>query len=254
MKIVIIEDEEPAAERLTKLILELEPTAEVINHIASVDAAVKWLTENAMPDLLIMDINLADGSSFQIFKKIKMTCPIIFATAYDQYAVEAFKVNSIDYILKPVKKEELRTAFDKFRRLKGSAMTDINQLISQLTSNKKEYQKRIIIRYGENIKMVEVKEVSYFYTEDKINYLCTFGNMRFPIDFNLDEVEKLVDPNDFFRINRQFIVSIASIEKMLAWSKSRVKLILKPNMEAETIVSTERSPLFKEWLTGKTDH
>ena len=252
MKIVVIEDEEPAAERLGNLIKELEPEAEIVSNLATVNASVKWLSENAMPDLLIMDINLADGSSFEIFKKVQTTCPIIFTTAYDEFAIAAFKVNSIDYILKPVKKEELKAAFDKFKMLKGSANTDINQLISQLTGSKKEYQKRIIIRFGDNIKMVEIKEVAYFYTEDKINYLCTYGNMRYPIDFNLDEVEKLVDPNDFFRINRQFIINIASIEKMLAWSKSRVKLLLRPPIDAETIVSTDRSPLFKEWLTGKT--
>ena len=159
MKIVVIEDEEPAAERLGNLIKELEPEAEIVSNLATVNASVKWLSENAMPDLLIMDINLADGSSFEIFKKVQTTCPIIFTTAYDEFAIAAFKVNSIDYILKPVKKEELKAAFDKFKMLKGSANTDINQLISQLTGSKKEYQKRIIIRFGDNIKMVEIKEI-----------------------------------------------------------------------------------------------
>ena len=250
MKILIIEDEEPAAERLTNIIREIDSSAEIIDSIASVKSAVRWFKENAMPDLLVTDINLADGSSFEIFKEIKVTCPVIFTTAYDQYAIEAFKVNSIDYILKPVKKEELKIAFDKFRNLQVNSLPDINTMISKLMSGKKEYQKRIIIRYGDNIKLVEVKDVAYFYTEDKINYLCTFSNTRYPIDFNLDEVEHLVDPQEFFRINRQFIVNIISIEKMLAWSKSRVKLMLKPVCKIETIVSTERSPLFKEWLTG----
>ena len=253
MNILIIEDEEPAAERLADIIREIEPKATITNEIVSVSSALKWFSEHAMPDLLIMDINLADGSSFEIFKSIKITAPVIFTTAYDQYAIDAFKVNSIDYILKPVKKEDLKAAFDKFKQLRNNAATDINLLISQLTGNKKEFQKRIIIRYGDNIKMIEVKDVAYFYTEEKINFLCTFGNMRYPIDFNLDEVERLIDPKDFFRINRQFIVNIAAIEKMLAWSKSRVKLILKPVIELETIVSTERSPLFKEWLTGKKE-
>ena len=253
MKILIIEDEEPASERLAEIIREIEPDATITNQIVSVKSALKWFGENAMPDLLIMDINLADGSSFEIFKSINITAPVIFTTAFDQYAIDAFKVNSIDYILKPVKKEELKAAFDKFKQLKNYPAADINLLISQLKGNKKEYQKRIIIRYGDNIKMIEVKDVAYFYTEDKINFLCTFSNMRYPIDFNLDEVEHLIDLRDFFRINRQFIVNINSIEKMLAWSKSRVKLILKPAMVMETIVSTERSPLFKEWLTGKNE-
>lgn len=252
MKTLIIEDEELAAERLSRLIVETEPEAEIITTLASVKSAVKWFSENPMPELLFMDINLADGSSFEIFKKVNITCPIIFVTAFDQYAIDAFKVNSIDYILKPLKKEDLKNALDKFKRMKPVA-PDMSQLVSQLLGNKKDYQKRIIIRFGENIKMVEVKDIAYFFTEDKINYLCTHAGLRYPVDFNLDELEHLIDPTEFFRINRQFIVNISSIEKMLAWSKSRVKLILKPVCEIETIVSTDRSPHFKEWLTGKKE-
>jgi len=252
MKTLIIEDEELAAERLSRLIVETEPAAEIITTLASVKSAVKWFSENPMPELLFMDINLADGSSFEIFKKVNITCPIIFVTAFDQYAIDAFKVNSIDYLLKPLKKEDLKNALDKFKRMKPSA-PDMSQLVSQLLGNKKEFQKRIIIRFGENIKMVEVKDIAYFFTEDKINYLCTHAGLRYPVDFNLDELEHLIDPTEFFRINRQFIVNISSIEKMLAWSKSRVKLILKPVCEIETIVSTDRSPHFKEWLTGKKE-
>jgi DNA-binding LytR/AlgR family response regulator len=250
MKTLIIEDEELAAERLSRMISELEPSTEITGIAASVNDAVKWFGSNNMPDLVFMDIHLADGSSFEIFKKVNVTCPIIFVTAFDQYAIDAFKVNSIDYILKPVKKEDLRKALDKYNRLKPQP--DMNKIM-QFLDSKKEYQKRIIIRFGENIKMVEVKDVAYFFTEDKINYLCTHSGLRYPVDFNLDELENLIDPAEFFRINRQFIVNISSIEKMLAWSKSRVKLILRPACEIETIVSTDRSPHFKEWLTGKSD-
>lgn len=252
MKTVIIEDEELAAERLSRMIQETEPATEILTTISSVKSAVRWFGEKGMPDVVFMDINLADGSSFEIFKKVNITCPIIFVTAFDQYAIDAFKVNSIDYILKPVKKEDLKNALDKYKRMKQAA-PDMTKFFNELMSSKKEFQKRIIIRFGENIKMVEVKDVAYFYTEDKINYLCTFQGLRYPVDFNLDELENLIDPSEFFRINRQFIVNIASIEKMLAWSKSRVKLILKPASEVETIVSTDRSPHFKEWLTGKKE-
>lgn len=252
MRTLIIEDEELAAERLIRMISEMESSTEIIATLNSVSASVKWFNDNKMPDLVFMDINLSDGSSFEIFKKINITCPIIFVTAFDQYAIDAFKVNSIDYILKPVKKDDLRNALDKYKRMKPQA-ADMSQIIHQLLDGRKEYQKRIIIRFGENIKMVEVKDVAYFYTEDKINYLCTQQGLRYPVDFNLDELENLVDPAEFFRINRQFIVNIASIEKMLAWSKSRVKLLLKPASDIETIVSTDRSPHFKEWLTGKKE-
>ncbi|MEP7262908.1 MAG: LytTR family DNA-binding domain-containing protein [Bacteroidota bacterium] len=252
MKTLIIEDEELAAERLIRMISEMEPSAEIIATLNSVNASIKWFNDNKMPDLVFMDINLSDGSSFEIFKKINITCPIIFVTAFDQYAIDAFKVNSIDYILKPVKKDDLRNALDKYKRMKPES-SDMSKIINQLLDGRKDYQKRIIIRFGENIKMVEVKDVAYFYTEDKINYLCTYQSLRYPVDFNLDELEQLVDPAEFFRINRQFIVNIASIEKMLAWSKSRVKILLKPASEIETIVSTDRSPHFKEWLTGKKE-
>jgi two-component system, LytTR family, response regulator LytT len=253
MRTLIVEDEELAAERLARMILELEPEAQIVDTLSSVNTSVKWFSENKMPDLIFMDINLADGSSFEIFKGVNITCPVIFVTAFDQYALAAFKVNSIDYLLKPLKKEEVKNALEKYKRLKPASL-EMNQAIQQLIDSRKEYQKRIIIRFGENIKMVDVKDIAYFFTEEKINYLCTHQNLRYPVDFNLDELEQLLNPKEFFRINRQFIVSITSIEKMLAWSKSRVKLVLKPTCEIETIVSTDRSPHFKEWLTGKSEN
>jgi two-component system LytT family response regulator len=161
-------------------------------------------------------------------------------------------VNSIDYLLKPVKKDDLSRAIDKYKQRGSSNMQQMMEMLKQMNiaPSKKEMQKRIIIRYGDTIKMVEISDVAYFYTEDKINFLCTKDNIRYPIDQNLDELESMVDDAVFFRINRQYIININSIDKMLAWSKSRVKVILKPACEHETIVSTERSPHFKEWLTG----
>lgn len=252
MKIFIIEDEQPAGERLKKMVLELIPDASIPEIPVSISSAVKWLKNNPAPDLILMDIHLADGPSFEIFKEVHVASPIIFVTAYDQYALDAFKLNSVDYLLKPVKKEELQRSIEKYRQLTNFNTSQIAELLKQMGGNKssKDLQKRIIIRYGDTIKMVEISDVAYFYTEDKINFLCTKDNLRYPIDQNLDELEGMIDPAIFFRINRQFIVNISAIEKMLAWSKSRVKIILKPSIEIETIVSTERSPHFKEWLTG----
>ena len=252
MRILIIEDETPAADRLKKMILDFEPTAEITSNLVSIASSVKWLKENPAPDLIFMDIHLSDGDSFQIFNEQEVTSPVVFVTAYDQYALEAFKVNSIDYLLKPVKKEDLLRALEKFKQRGASNMQQMMDLLKQMniTPSKKETQKRIVIRYGDTIKMVEIAEVAYFYTEDKINFLCTKDNVRYPIDQNLDELESMVDGDVFFRINRQYIININAIDKMLAWSKSRVKVILKPTCENETIVSTERSPNFKEWLTG----
>jgi two-component system LytT family response regulator len=252
MRILIIEDETPAADRLKKMILEFEPQAEIISNLVSISSSVKWLKENTAPDLIFMDIHLSDGDSFQIFNELEITTPVVFVTAYDQYALEAFKVNSIDYLLKPVKKDDLSRAIDKYKQRGSSNMQQMMEMLKQMNiaPSKKEMQKRIIIRYGDTIKMVEISDVAYFYTEDKINFLCTKDNIRYPIDQNLDELESMVDDAVFFRINRQYIININSIDKMLAWSKSRVKVILKPACEHETIVSTERSPHFKEWLTG----
>jgi two-component system LytT family response regulator len=252
MRILIIEDETPAADRLKKMILDLEPNGEIINNLVSIASSVTWLKENPAPDLIFMDIHLSDGDSFQIFNELEVISPVVFVTAYDQYALEAFKVNSIDYLLKPVKKEDLSRALDKYKQRGSSNTQQMMDLLKQMniTPSKKETQKRIVIRYGDTIKMVEIADVAYFYTEDKINFLCTKDNVRYPIDQNLDELENMVDGDVFFRINRQYIININAIDKMLAWSKSRVKVILKPTCENETIVSTERSPHFKEWLTG----
>jgi len=252
MRILIIEDEEPAANRLKKMILDFELTAEITSNLVSIASSVKWLKENPTPDLIFMDIHLSDGDSFQIFNELEVTSPVVFVTAYDQYALDAFKVNSIDYLLKPVKKEDLSRALDKYKQRGSSNMQQMMDLLKQMniTPSKKETQKRIVIRYGDTIKMVEIADIAYFFTEDKINFLCTKGNLSYPIDQNLDELESIVDDTIFFRINRQYIININAIDKMLAWSKSRVKVILKPSCANETIVSTERSPHFKEWLNG----
>ena len=252
MDYIIIEDEDPAALRLEKLIQEVVPEAHKTEHLVSVHSAVKFLKNNPHPDIIFMDIQLADGISFEIFKSVTPDCPVIFTTAYDQYAVQAFKVNSIDYLLKPIKKEELKEAIARFNLRESRPVTesvDFGKLVA-LIKGKSDFQKRLLIRFGDTIKAIEISEVAYFYTENKINYLYTFDKKSYPIDQNLDQIESIVDPLVFFRINRQFIVNIKAIRKMVSYSKSRVKLELEPPTSIETIVSTERSPNFKNWLTG----
>ena len=251
MTILIIEDEEPAFRRLQKMLKELEPDHTLLDQIVSVSSAVKWFKENPMPDLIISDIQLSDGISFEIFKQVVIKCPIIFTTAYDQYAIEAFKVNSIDYLLKPVKKEELNTAVTKFKTLApvtNSPAIDINKLLQSLQPAGTDYKKRFVVRYGEHIKTIDVEEGVYFYTEDKASFLCTKDARRFVVDFNMDTLDSILDPKIFFRINRQYIIGIHSIAEMFAYSKSRVLIKLNPPAKHETIVSTERSADFKLWL------
>jgi two-component system, LytTR family, response regulator LytT len=250
MYILLIEDEEPAAKRLQKLILEINPSAQVSENIVSVTSAVKWLQQNNMPNLIISDVQLADGLSFEIFKTIEVTCPIIFTTAYDQYAIEAFKVNSIDYLLKPIKKEELKNAIEKFKKIQqASTPINIKQLLQTIgQAPTTDYKKRFIVKYGEHIKTINVEDVAFFYTEDKINFLTTKENRRFTVDYNLDALENILDPVTFFRINRQYIINIQSIAEMFTYSKSRVLIKLNPPAKHETVVSTERSGDFKSWL------
>ena len=251
MTILIIEDEEPAFKRLQKMLKELEPGHTLLDQIVSVSSAVKWFKENDAPNLIISDIQLSDGISFEIFKQVNIKCPVIFTTAYDQYAIEAFKVNSIDYLLKPVKKEELEKAVTKFKSLTPATAfpsIDINKLLQSLQPAGIEYKKRFVVRYGEHIKTINVEEVVYFYTEDKATFLCTKDARRFVVDFNMDTLDSILDPKVFFRINRQYIISIHSIAEMFAYSKSRVLIKLNPPAKNETIVSTERSADFKHWL------
>ncbi|MEI7735655.1 MAG: LytTR family DNA-binding domain-containing protein [Ferruginibacter sp.] len=249
MKILLIEDEDPAAKRLQKMLQEAIPDAEVSDNIVSVSSGIKWFKENNLPDLIISDIQLSDGLSFEIFKAVEILCPVIFTTAYDQYAIEAFTVNSIDYLLKPIKKEELAAALHKFNKIKPVASAiDIQQLLKSFTNPSQEYKKRFVVRYGEHIKTINIEDLAFFYTEDKVNFLTTKEGRRFAIDYNLDSLENMLDPKSFFRINRQYIISIHSIAEMFAYSKSRVLVKLNPAAKHETIVSTERSADFKLWL------
>lgn len=254
IKVLIIEDEMAASKRLQKLIAELMPEANVIDVLVSISASVNWFKSNPQPDLVFADIHLADGSSFEIFKQVKIECPIIFITAYDQYALEAFKHNSIHYLLKPVKKEDLSDALARFNKLhksKTGSTIDFEKMFSAFRQPSQSYKERFITRFGEHIKTIETQDVAYFYTENKANYAVMKDGKRYPVDHNLDELEQLINPKNFFRINRQFIIGYNSITEMVSYSKSRVLIKLNPPSKLETIVSTERSASFKSWLAGE---
>ena len=251
-KILIIEDEEAASRRLSKMIIEILPDSFIYPAIVSITSAVNWLQNNPTPDLLFLDVHLSDGQSFEIFKLVKVTCPIIFTTAYDQYALEAFKVNSIDYLLKPIKKEELQRSINKFIQFTALSQPNlsIEKLLSTLQLSRADYKQRFSVRYGDHIKTIETPDIAYFYTENKVNFLVTKENKRYAVDNNLDQLETVLDPKKFFRINRQFIICFHSIAEMLTYSKSRVLIKLNPPSKLETIVSAERSAEFKTWLDG----
>jgi two-component system LytT family response regulator len=252
-KILILEDEDAAAKRLQKLVGEMLPEATFLAIIPSVKTGIEWLSHNEPPDLIFADIQLNDGTSFDIFSKVVVTSPVIFTTAYDAYALDAFKLNSVDYLLKPIKKDELSSAIKKFESIHSSGKKQANNLQNLIQALQKtpQYKQRFVLRIGEHMKIVEVPDIAYFYTEHKANFIVTKDGKRYLADNTLDQLEELLDPKSFFRINRQFIISYASIAEMLTYSKSRVFIKLNPPSKLDTIVSTERSATFKAWLSGE---
>jgi DNA-binding LytR/AlgR family response regulator len=247
MRILLVEDEKPAADRLIRLIHEIDPTAEILDTVDSIESTLNYLAANPQPDLLLMDIHLADGSCFEIFKYETIETPVIFTTAYDEYALQAFKTNALDYLLKPIKQAELAAAFEKFTKLTGSQRAQIDHLVTQMTP---QYAERFLIRTGQSYRIVELRDVLYFMSEDKISYALKADGKRYALDFTMDKLETMLNPKDFFRLNRQFIITARSIEEMTAYSKSRVKVKLTPKNKEEPVVSSERTGDFKRWLVG----
>lgn len=250
MNVLIIEDEDLAAERLERMLREIDPTVEVRAKIRSVKEAVRWLREYTV-DLIFIDIQLSDGLSFSIFDEIHISTPLVFTTAYDQYAIRAFSHNSISYLLKPIRKSELKESLDKFDRFRSAFSIDFETIRSIYQGEKPDYKKRFLISLGEKLKKVEVTDIAYFYAMEKSVFCKTFDAKVLPIDLSLDAIEDLLDPEMFFRINRKFVVNMKAIEQMLAWSRSRIKLELTPPVHdsEETIVSISRSSDFKKWMS-----
>lgn len=248
MNVLIIEDEDLAVRRLEKMILELRPDWHLLGHRDSIESTLSWLSENPAPDLFFMDVQLADGNSFELFEQVEILQPIIFTTAYDEFAIQAFKVNAVDYLLKPIKKTDLSSAIEKLEQRQGSRPINYEALATAL--KEKQEPRRFLIRFGQQIKVVAPEDVAYFYTQDKITFLVNANGQRYPLDYSLEKLEEMMNAQRFFRINRQFLISLESIKEMYAYSKARVKVELAPPCELETIVSTERSPFFKKWLTG----
>lgn len=248
IKALVVEDEVAAANRLVKMIKEVDPDISVVQIADSIESALSWLRVNPEPDLMFLDIHLADGSGFEIFEGTRINCPVIFTTAYDKYAVQAFKVNSIDYLLKPVKHEELLFSINKFKNSNYPSL-NIEALKEEIRKQKApEWQKRFIIRYADKLKSVDSNEIAYFIAREKSVFLVTNSGPGYAIDYTLDKLESVLDPDIFFRINRKFIVSFGCISSMYHYSKSRVKLELKPEPDSGAIVSSERAAGFKGWL------
>ncbi|HSI75221.1 MAG TPA: LytTR family DNA-binding domain-containing protein [Lunatimonas sp.] len=252
MKTIIIEDEKLAADRLNRLITKVSADVTVVATLRSVEEAVNYLQSHT-PDLIFLDIHLSDGSSFEIFDQVHVTSPIIFTTAYHEYALKAFKVNSIDYLLKPIDEAALSAALDKLRQLKNESNTtpmgEIEALISMMKKQEISYRQRFLVTFGNKIKTIKSTEVAYIFAADRAVFLVDKSGNRYVIDETLDQLQNSLEPMDFFRVNRAFLVGIDSIEQMHSYSRSRIKIELNPPCPKECIVSTEKTPDFKGWLS-----
>lgn len=248
MKVLIIEDEQPAAHKLIRLLEEADKQIEVIDVLASIEQTINWLAVHPGPELIFMDIQLEDGISFEIFETCKIQTPVIFTTAYDEYALKAFKVNSIDYLLKPIAPDDLKTALDKFNVLhrQQANYSRLESIISQLQPKTKE---RFLIKIGEHYRSVQTLSIHCFFIMERNTFIQTDTGKTYPIDYSLDRIEQLVDPGQFFRINRNFIVNFSAIQDILIYSSGRLKIILNGWTEKEDIlVSRERVTEFKKWM------
>lgn len=250
MRVIIIEDEIPAANRLAKMLQSITDELEVVKKIDSVEAAVKFIGSAENIDLIFMDIQLADGLSFDIFQQTKVKAPVIFTTAFDQYTLKAFKVNSIDYLLKPIDEKELEQAVEKYRQLYSQKENGISEKILKMVQemNTVRYKERLLIKRGQQLSYLKTESTAYCYADGKLCYAVDFANNKYMLESNLSQLEEQLQPNKFYRINRQLLVNIEAVSKVHTWLGGRLKLELLPSTTSDTVVSRERVNGFKEWL------
>ena len=248
MNCLIVEDEKVAAVRLSGLIKKYDPTIDILGIVQSVKNAVQWINTHQTPDLIFMDIQLADGLSFEIFEQTIVKTPVVFTTAYDEYALKAFKVNSIDYLLKPVDFNELKNAIEKFKANHSPKEIPVPVFDNILQSLTKNYKNKFVIKVGEHIKVFSTEEIQCFFSMEKSTFLQNNSGRDYAISYSLDQLEDLLDPSRYFRINRKFIVSLTAITDIVSYSNSRLRVKLQSNESDELIVSREKVQDFKKWL------
>lgn len=260
MRILIVEDEDLAVKKIQKTLASVDSDAVVTGITDSIKSTVEWLQENPQPDLILMDIELADGQSFEIFNLVEIKSPVVFTTSYDEYALKAFKVNSIDYLLKPVQKDELQNALNKYKKIKNtysdtSAVAEnkdlsMDMLVKELQRKlqPKEYRKRFLVKHTQKLVSIEIEEIAYFFSDGRLNFFKTTDNRKFVVDYTMDELEDMLDPEQYFRISRSFYVSVNSIDKIDDYFGNRLILQLKPAVDKEALVSREKVTEFKKWM------
>ena len=244
MTVIIIEDEKPAARRLARMLEALEIKPQALLH--SVEEAIQWFYDNPHPDLLFLDIQLSDGLSFEIFEEVNISSAIIFTTAYDEYALKAFKLNSIDYLLKPIDEDELKQAVEQYQKQKGQL--DVKAIKNLIQAETKSYKTRFSIKVGPRLKLVSTNTIECFYSENKSTYIHTNAKQNYLIDYSLEQLKDMLNPELFFRVNRAFYINVDAIKDIIAYSNSRLKIVLNSYNEAEIIVSRDRVKPFKKWI------
>jgi len=253
MRTIIIEDEEYAARRLENLIHECDPTIEVVAKLQSVKESVIWLKTNSHPDLIFLDIQLEDDLSFAIFEQVQVQSKIIFTTAFDEYAIKAFKLKSIDYLLKPINKEELCQAIIKYKQWDNgkNVYVDPVELRKLMLPNQPDYRDRFLVTVGEKLKSIHVEDIAYFFSTSGITFVVMNTKNQYSIDLSLDTIKEQLNPDDFFRINRQYFIRLQAIGNVIIYPKSRLKVVLNPPTDETIFVSLEKVPEFKRWMDGE---
>ncbi|AMS26062.1 hypothetical protein AEM51_02600 [Bacteroidetes bacterium UKL13-3] len=253
MNIVIIEDEAPALTRIQKLVREVDATINILATADSIESAVNLFNQYKNIELVLMDIELADGQSFEIFNRVEVLCPVIFTTAYDEFALKAFKVNSIDYLLKPIVIDDLRQAISKFNTFKNiqsfpNYQHQLESILSTFTTKQTSYKNRFLIKVGTKMVSIAVDQIAYFHASEKLVYLYTQQGQKHIVDYSLDELSQLLEPTLFFQLNRQFVANIMSIQSVHTYYNGKLKVALIPTFSEDVTVSRERAADFKSWL------
>jgi len=250
MRVLIIEDELLLAKQLMTLLKSFEPAIILEGPCNSIDSSVEWLQSNPAPELILMDIELADGQCFDIFQRVELDVPVIFTTAYDEYTLRAFKVNSIDYLLKPIREQELRNAIEKFRKLSMHTMPmGIGRMLKDIyQSQNTHYRERFLVKHGQKMIPIPIEDIAFFFTRGGLSYLVTKSKQKYVLDYTLDEIEESVSPKDFIRANRQFIISGKTVKMIHPWFNGKLKVELDQPVEEDLIISREKAAAFREWL------
>jgi len=247
MKLVIIEDEKPALEKLRKAVKAFSPAISIEAELSSVKESITWFHKNPVPDLILLDIELTDGLSLEIFKQCTITCPVIFTTAYDEYLQEAFEYNSIDYLLKPIKQEKLEQAMNKYQKLKNHFVSNY-QSLADFLQRPSSKRKRFLVKRGIEFQSIRSEDIAYFFSEHKISFLVDRSANKFIMDLPLAELEGEVDKEEFFRVNRKYLVSMNAISKFRPYEKGKIMIELFPPVKEEVIISQETAPAFRQWM------